>query len=109
MQQETFSFFFRYVVIIGVDGAGAFFKEAETPAFDRIFKNGAVTYNMLTSIPTISAECWGSLLHGVEPEKHGLTNRKCMEFPYPADSPYPSIFRVLRSARPDARMGSFCC
>ena len=109
MAQQNFLSPFRYAVIIGVDGAGAFFKEAETPAFDRIFKKGAVTYNMLTSIPTISAECWGSLLHGVEPEKHGLTNRKCMEFPYPADSPYPSIFRVLRRVRPGARLGSFSC
>ena len=109
MAQQNFLSPFRYAVIIGVDGAGAFFKEAETSAFDRIFKKGAVTYNMLTSIPTISAECWGSLLHGVEPEKHGLTNRKCMEFPYPADSPYPSIFRVLRSVRPGARLGSFSC
>ena len=73
---------FRRVAIIGVDGAGAFFKEAETPAFDRIFKDGAVTYSMLTSLPTISAECWGSLLHGVEPELHKLTNRKAMENPY---------------------------
>jgi predicted AlkP superfamily pyrophosphatase or phosphodiesterase len=64
---------------------------------------------MLTSISTISAECWGSLLHGVEPELHQLTNRKCMEFPYDSASPYPSIFRVLRNARPGARLGSFSC
>lgn len=100
---------FRHAVIIGVDGAGAFFKDAATPAFDRIFKEGAVTFSMLTSLPTISAECWGALLHGVEPEFHGLTNRKSMEQPYDPASPYPSIFRVVREAHPEARLGSFSC
>lgn len=100
---------FPCIVIIGVDGAGAFFKEAETPFFDRIFKNGAVTYSMLTSEPTISAECWGSLLHGVEPELHRLTNRKAMEQPFDNASEYPSVFKLFRQYRPGARLASFSC
>ena len=101
---------FRYVAIIGVDGAGAFFKDAYTPHFDRIFKGGAVTYSMLTSFPTISAECWGSLLYGVDPEQHKFTNQKAMEGPCDPDSPYPSIFRVLQKTRgAGVRMGSFSC
>jgi len=65
---------YKYVVVIGVDGAGSFFKNASTPNIDTIFANGAITYNMLTANPTISAQCWGSLLHGVSANVHGLTN-----------------------------------
>ena len=35
---------YRHVVVVGVDGAGGWFKDADTPNFDRIFQNGAVTY-----------------------------------------------------------------
>ena len=56
---------YSHVIVIGVDGAGAWFKDADTPNFDRIFAKGAVTYRALSSKPTISAECWGLMLIGV--------------------------------------------
>ena len=56
---------YSHVIVIGVDGAGAWFKDADTPNFDRIFAQGTVTYRALSSKPTISAECWGSMLIGV--------------------------------------------
>ncbi|MBQ3860058.1 MAG: alkaline phosphatase family protein, partial [Clostridia bacterium] len=65
---------YKHVFVIGVDGAGSFFRETETPRLDEIFGNGAVSYDVLTSNPTISAQCWGSMLLGVTPEVHGLTN-----------------------------------
>ena len=55
---------YSHVIVVGIDGAGAFIKDAQTPNFDNIFKNGAVTYGALASNPTISAECWGSMLLG---------------------------------------------
>ena len=96
------------VILIGVDGGGAFFREADTPNMDRIFKNGAVSYTVVTSNPTISAQCWGSMLHGVTPEFHGLTNGIVSNTPYPNDSPFPSIFRVIHENRPEAKLASFC-
>lgn len=99
---------YEHVVIIGVDGAGAFFREADTPNTDRIFTGGAVSYNVLTAIPTISAQCWGSLLHGVAPEIHRLTNGIVSNTPYDVASPYPSIFRIVREAYPQAELASFC-
>lgn len=99
---------FMRVAIIGIDGAGAFFRNTETPNIDRIFKNGAVSYDVLTSIPTVSAECWGSLLHGVTPEVHGLTNSIAGERAYDPESPYPSVFRVIRENDPDCKLASFC-
>ena len=98
----------KRVILFGIDGAGTFFEQADTPNIDRIFKNGAVCRRTLTEIPTISAECWGSMLHGVDCRRHGLTNWKSGRTPFPKDSPYPSVFRVVREHRPDAELASFC-
>ena len=100
---------YKHVVVIGIDGAGAFIQNADTPCFDRIFANGAVTYDALASNPTISAECWGSMLLGVGPEVHKLTNKIVCAAPYPVDSAFPTLFRRIREAKPEANMGSYCC
>ena len=100
---------YKHVVIIGVDGGGAFFMDTPTPQCDRIFKDQATTYRSLTSFPTISAQCWTSMLHGVLPEFHGITNNIASdkEIHYPKYSLYPSIFRIAREAMPGAELGSF--
>ncbi len=99
---------YEHVIVVGVDGAGAFFRNADTPCFDRIFAEGAVTYEALASNPSISAECWGSMLLGVGPEIHKLTNAIVSSTPYPNDAPLPSLFRRIRQAMPEAELGSFC-
>lgn len=98
----------KRVVLFGIDGAGTFFAKAQTPNMDRIFAGGAVSRRTLTEIPTISAECWGGMLHGVECGWHGLTNSVVGGTPYPTDSEYPSVFRVIREAVPEAKLASFC-
>ena len=99
---------YSHVIVVGIDGAGAFIEQANTPNFDRIFENGAVTYGALASKPTISAECWGSMLLGVGPEVHKLTNGIVDDTPYPLDSPFPSVFKRIKEVMPDAELGSFC-
>lgn len=99
---------FSHVIVIGVDGAGSWFKDADTPFFDKIFKEGAVTYKALSSKPTISAECWGSMLIGVGPEVHKLTNNKVSVLPYPVWSKHPTVFRRIRKVYPKAELGSYC-
>lgn len=99
---------YSHVTVLGIDGAGAFIKTADTPNFDRIFSKGAVTYKALSSKPSISAECWGSMLLGVGPEIHKLTNEIVERTPYPIDSPFPSLFRRIRSAYPESELGSYC-
>lgn len=99
---------YSHVIVIGVDGAGSWFKNAETPNFDRIFETGAVTYTALSSKPTISAECWGSMLIGVGPEIHKLTNRRVSILPYPIWSKFPTVFRRIRKVYPKAELGSYC-
>ena len=102
------SFPYSHVAIIGVDGGGAFFRDADMPRLNEIFAEGAVSWDCLTSEPTISAQCWGSLMTGVKPECHRLSNSYISENPYPVDSEFPTFFRVVREAMPDAVMGSFC-
>ena len=99
---------YKHVVILGVDGAGAFFKSSYTPNCDAIFQGGAFTYSAQAQKPTISAQNWGAILHGVLPEVHGLTNGIVASRPYPVDSPFPSIFRVVREAWPNVALASFC-
>ena len=94
------------VYILGVDGAGNFFTKTDTPNIDRIFKDGAYNHYMLTAIPTISAQCWGSLLHGVTPQAHRFTNGLVGDFPVPDNFPFPSRFKVTRDAFPDATLAS---
>lgn len=98
---------YKRVVVLGVDGGGAYFKQANTPNIDAIFQEGAVTYQCLTANPTISAQCWGSLLHGVTPKWHGLKNETVWNNPFPADSLFPSAFRVIHEQKPDAKLASF--
>ena len=99
---------YSHVIVVGIDGAGAFIRDAETPAFDRIFADGAVTFSAIASRPSISAECWGSMLLGVGPEVHGLTNAIICSTEYPVDSLYPSLFKRISSVMPDAELGSYC-
>ena len=99
---------YKHVVILGVDGGGAFFQKTSTPNLDTIFDKGAVTYEWKAVFPTISAQNWGSMLHGVLPEFHRLTNSIVASMPYDPASPYPSIFRVVREAMPEAVLASFC-
>lgn len=98
---------YKHVVIIGADGAGAFFRNTDTPRCDEIFAGGATTYTCRVGMPSMSAQGWGSILHGVLPEYHGLTNDIIKNTPFPANSPYPSVFKVVRAALPDAALASF--
>lgn len=96
---------FRYVAVIGIDGMGSFNKDAVTPNFDRIFENGAVSYDALSLNPTISAENWGGMLLGADPVVHGLTNSRVGREVY-TNSALPSLFTRIRRAMPEAYLTS---
>ncbi len=99
---------YKHVIIIGVDGGGAFFSRTTTPDTYEITGQGAFSYNAKTSYPTISAQCWGSMLLSVLPEFHRLSNDIIGSRPYDTESIYPSIFRITREAMPEANLASFC-
>ena len=104
---NTPEFIYKRVVILGVDGMGAFVKDADTPNIDRIFKDGATTYGARTAVPSISAQCWGSLLIGSSAYVHGLSNSIADSEPYTNES-LPTIFKRVRDAMPDATLASYC-
>ncbi|NQX69406.1 alkaline phosphatase family protein [Paenibacillus alba] len=97
------------VIILGMDGAGAFVREAHTPHIEKLLAGGGQTDRAQTVFPSNSGECWGSLLHGVRPEKHESHMYIQKEKTYPRDSSTPSLFHMLSSAKPDSRMASFVC
>ncbi len=93
---------YKRVFMLGIDGMGAFCKNAETPVMDELFKNGATTHVALASRPTISAECWTSMLTGARPEVHKLTNADM----HPIEG-LPTLFGYIREAFPDAETAAF--
>ena len=98
---------YSHVILIGIDGAGNFYKNTETPNIKRLFNEGAGTDFCLTSLPSISAECWGSMLIGVPPEVHGLTNEIVERREY-TNKEHPTVFKLIREGRPDAVLAAFC-
>ncbi len=98
---------YKHVVLLGIDGAGAYYTKTETPNIDRIFKNGALTYKMRVTSPTSSAHSWGSCLHGCLTEHHGIVENDYVENnPYPKSAyRYPSFLKVIKNAYPDSEVG----
>lgn len=96
---------YKHVVILGVDGAGSFFKDTDTPNMDAIFAGGAITYTGTTESPSLSTESWASLIHGVNASVHGITANS--QGSYPLNSDYPSFFRVIRENDASLELGSY--
>ena len=58
-------FVYEHVIIVGIDGMGAFNVKADTPNLDRIFADGALTNVGKTISPTATAACWLSSFTGI--------------------------------------------
>lgn len=96
---------YEHAVIIGIDGMGNFNRLADTPNMDRIFKRGAVCDFALSMYPTVSAQNWGAMLLGVDPEIHGLTNAVVSSQHY-CSKAIPSLFLRVREKYPGAYLAS---
>ena len=101
------SYIYKHVVVVGIDGMGNFNKDADTPNMDKIFENGAKAFYAVSLSPTISAQNWGTMLLGAQPEVHGLTNSIVDQFEYD-NTNLPSFFTTVRNAFPDAFLCSCC-
>ncbi|NOU94804.1 nucleotide pyrophosphatase [Paenibacillus sp. LMG 31456] len=95
------------VIVIGWDGAGSFVQSSETPQLDAFFRRGASSLTTQAVMPTISAQCWGSMFYGVTPDKHQLDNTRAEKERFPDGSPYTSVFKLARQQWPDAKLASF--
>ena len=98
---------YKRVFIIGIDGAGRFIEEADTPNFDRIFKDGAVNYTSRAEVKTDSAPNWTSILTGVSYFKTKLDNGVSGDKERTSDTEFPTIFTYLRKVLPDAELASY--
>ncbi len=96
---------YKRVVIFGVDGAGDYFNKCDVPNFRRIYESGSVTYTALSQFPTISAQNWTSVLHGVRYQTHRITNEIAAVVPY-SKNKYPSLFKVYSLSHPEAKFAS---
>ena len=98
---------YKHVFIIGIDGAGRFIGETDTPNFDRIFKDGAVNYKAKAEVKTDSAPNWGAILTGVSIFRTGLQNGVTDDNERKSDTEFPTVFTYLRKAMPDAELASY--
>ena len=92
---------YKHVVIVGLDGMGIFCKDTPTPCMDSIFAHGAKTTCAQSLFPTISAQNWGAMLIGTDPQVHGLTNGIISQNIY-QNRDLPTIFTTVRHAFPDS-------
>ena len=63
------------VLLIGIDGVRPdVLAEVPTPNIDALAANGWYTADARTTTPSVSGPSWSSMLTGVWPGKHGVTN-----------------------------------
>ena len=93
---------YNRVVIFGVDGAGQYIRDAETPNIDKIFKDGAITYQAYTQLRSDSGPNWASMLRGVRHKKHKINNENS-SVTQKTNEKYPSIFKIYNSYYPNAK------
>ena len=95
---------YDHVYIIGIDGAGNYYKDIIAPFFQKTFNQRNVTYQMSVEPPSISAENWGSMIYGVSPSFHGLTNSIVTEKRFAGT--LESVFSKVHKKYPDANIAS---
>ena len=101
---------YKSVVVIGIDGGGGLFNngDAVTPQFESFFSaQSAIGFNYKCETPSISAQNWGSYLHGVSPDKLEVTNLKISVERF-TDRKYPSVFQIIHNADPSRTLASVC-
>ena len=103
---------YKSIVVIGVDGGGAFFNEGDalTDDFKAFFSTAdshlGVT-DCLCETPSISAQNWGAYLHGTRPEKIEVNNFRVGTVRF-TDRRYPSVFQVIHDVDPSCTLASIC-
>jgi len=87
------------VLLIGIDGVRVdVLADVPTPNIDRLAATGTFTQRTRTTTPSVSGPSWSSMLTGVWPEKHGVTDN---EFGGRRYDTYPGFLTRLEQARPE--------
>lgn len=112
--EEDFPSGIEHVIVIGVDGLSPDgIRKATTPVIDSMIANGSVKWNVRTVLTSSSSQNWASMIMGAGPEQHGVINNdwEIDDHTLPPivqekDGRFPTIFSVLRAAKPDAEIGA---
>ena len=87
------------LLLIGIDGVRPdVLAEVPTPIIDALAADGWYTAEARTTTPSVSGPSWSSMLTGVRPEKHGVTNNNFMGRNY---AQYPSFLTRIEQLRPE--------
>ncbi|CAG8587436.1 9297_t:CDS:1 [Ambispora gerdemannii] len=103
---------YRRVILLALDGLGLYAKkltdDGELPTFKRFWERSRSVFNARAQLPSNSAENWGSILHGVVPKKHGLTNVIVNSGrPYDETNGFESVFKILEKRFKQVKLASF--
>lgn len=95
----------QHVVLIGVDGWGAYSvpKAHDIPNIKYFMENGCYTLTDRSVLPSSSAINWASMFMGVPTEMHGYTQWNSQRPEIPSAVANATTFRLLYSARYAAR------
>ena len=103
-EPEKEKFVYKHVIIVGIDGMGAYHKNANTPNMDRIFADYALTDVAETYDPVASGPCWLSMFTGVDPKVMRVTKNPeyAPEKWYTqAVEKYPTLFELIHTQYPE--------
>ena len=104
-----------HVLVIGIDGWGGYSlpKAHDIPNITWLMQHGCYTAKKRSVLPSSSAVNWASMFNGSCPEMHGYTEwgSRTPEIPSVecnSHGIFPTIFSLLREARPNAVTGCLC-
>lgn len=87
----------KKVLFIGIDGVRTdALQQASTPAIDSLLTQSYVSWNTDRGPYTVSVPGWTSILHGVWPAKHGLTENSFKHNRYQL---HPDLFALAKSVK----------
>lgn len=104
----------KHVVMIGIDGWGAYsVSKAKIPNIRLLMDSGAYTLKKRSVLPSSSAVNWASMYMGAGPELHGYCEWGSQVPDLPSrvtnnDGIFPTIFSELRTVAPEAEIGNIC-
>jgi arylsulfatase A-like enzyme len=87
------------VLLIGIDGVRPdILAEVPTPNLDALASGGFFTARTRTTTPSLSGPAWASMLTGVWPEKHGVTDN---DFTGRRYERFPDFLTRIEQLRPE--------
>ncbi len=101
----------KTVIVLGLDGFSVEgFKTAKHPNLDRLLKDGVLSLNTRSVMPSVTLPNWTSHLTGSGPEQHGVNGNDWTidNHPLPPmeqdnEGYYPSIFKLLKEQIPNVK------